>query len=414
MEALHTRDVDVREPSRIPPPVSDEVRAHLLAAALQRGLAALYRSRRLLSGLVLLVAAASVGITLMMPNVYEARARVLAPDASSSLLSSFLGNSTASMARRFLGSGTSVGTYTRPLAILTSRTVNEAVMDSFGLVRVYEFEGAKGAREKTLEELEARTFFGVDEQLEFLTISVRDESPQRAAAMTNLYVRLLNRTNSALSTENARSYRAFIQERYDLANQAVDSLLDAAAAFQRRYGVIDLPAQTQAYYTQMGALRAEQARLQVQLRALRSELGPEAPAVQAAEQALAEATRQYQAALNGAEAALPVARGAVPTVAREYAQLERERIMQTAALEVLGPMYEAARMEEGRQVETVQVLDLAVPPSRKVAPKRSLIVVASVLSAFLLGVAFVLAQASWRRHRGAIVAWMERADARAT
>ncbi len=414
MEATHLRGA---EPAASPADralQSDTDRQRLLRQFAAQMMAALYRGRWFLAGLVGLVGVASVVITLLMPNVYEAQARALTPDASTSMLSSFLGGGASSAARRFLGSGTNVGTYNRPLAILSSRTVSEAVVDSFDLVHVYELEDTKAPRDEAIRELASNTSFGVDEQFEFLTIAVRDESPQRAAAMTNLFVRLLNRTNSALSTENARNYRLFIQQRYDEANLAVDSLLDAAAAFQRRYGVIDLPAQTQAYFSQMGALRAEQARLQIQLQALRSQLGPEASEVQAAEQGLAEATRQYQRALGGSEAALPVARGAVPAVAREYAQLERERVMQKSALEVLAPMYEAARMEEGRQVETVQVLDYATPPHRKVAPARMTLVFTAVLSALLLGLVFVVVREFWVTYREDWRAWTRQVEGKAS
>ena len=154
-----------------------------------------------------------------------------------------------------------------------------------------------------------------------------------------MYVRLLNRRNSELQTQNARSYRAFIETRYLQANAQTDSLLDRVQAFQRRYGVFDLPAQTQSYFASLGALRTQQARLEVEREALRAQLGPDSPELQSADQALAEATRLYEQALAGSEQSLPVARAAVPLVAREYAEIERSRLIQQGTLEAITPMY---------------------------------------------------------------------------
>ena len=81
---------------------------------------------------------------------------------------------------------------------------------------------------------------------------------------------------------------------------------------------------------------------------------------------------------------LPVSQEAIPAVARQYAELERERVMQATIIETLLPLLEQARMEEMRRVETVQVVDAARPPDKKAAPRRSRIVILSTLSAALL------------------------------
>ena len=360
-------------------------------------LGALYRWRRFVIGLPVLAGLVAVVIVLLKPNEYRAAARVLTPSESNSLLSAMLGGNTARTAARFLGSGVGVGDYTRLLAILNSRRIAEAVVDSFNLVQVYDLRDAKHPREETLDELDARTDFEVDNEYEYLRIAVLDRSPQRAAAIANLFVRLLNRTNTALATQNASTYRRFIEVRYRAAETATDSLLDRFKEFQQRYGVYDLPAQTQAYFEQMGQLRQEQARLQVQLEGLRVQFGPESPEVQATERALSEATRQFNRAIQGSEQAFPVPRAGVPSVAREYAQLERERMLQMSAMEVLAPMYAAAQMEENRTTDAVQVLDLATPPAKKAAPARSLIVILVGLSTFLLTVLFALGWELWRR-----------------
>lgn len=357
----------------------------------------LLRHRWQILGFAFASAVLAAGVSLLIPNEYTASARLLMPDQSNSLLTAFLGGQ-RSVAARFLGGG-SASSYTRPLAILTSRSVYEAVRDSFDLVHVYDIKPGPTAQLDALLELQKRATFGVDEGYEYLDVAVKDQDPRRASSMANYFVQLLNRRSTELSSQTATEYRRFVEKRYEQANRSLDSLLDAVRVFQQRHGVIDLEVQAQASFAQIGQMRADQARLQVQLQGLRETYGPEAPEVLATQEALREATRLYQAALNGQDQVFPVARGQVPALVREYAELERERILQKSVLETLTPMVEAARMEEMRQVEAVQVVDRAVPPVRKSEPRRTIIVLVVGLSALLLGVAAVLLRGQYLRHR---------------
>ena len=372
--------------------------------------AALYRGRWFIGLAVVLVALTSAGLSLLLPNEYRATTSMLVPDQSNSMLSSLLGGGGARTAARFLGSGLQANQYSRSLAILTSRQVAEAAIDSFDLVRAYEIDDAENPRAAALEELQRRATFGVDNEYEYLFVSVLDPSPRRAAEMANFFARALVVRSNALATANATSYRIFIEARYRQANRDVDSLLDATKAFQQRYGVIDIGAQTQAYFTQLSALRSEQVRQQIQVEALRQQFGPETPELRAAESALAVASQAYDRARSGGERALPIAPEGMPQVVREYAELERERLLQKSTLEAVAPLYEAARLEEQRRTDPVQVLDAAVAPTRKDSPKRSVLVLVATISALMVSIATVLLWHLWRR-RGRDVLSRLRAEA---
>lgn len=355
----------------------------------------LYRSRTFIIGASVLVALMAAGLTLMLPNQYRSSTRLLVPDQSNSLLSTLLGG-TAGRAARFLGSGMQASAYSRSLALLTSRSVAEAAVDSFQLVRVYETLDEPDPRAAAVEELQERATFGVDNEYEFLFVSVLDPDPRRAAALANFFTRALIERSNTLATANASAYRRFIETRYTQATQDVDSLLDATKDFQRQYGVYDIEAQTQAFYTQLGQLRAEQVRVQAQLEGLRQQFGPESPEVRSAESVLAVATRAYQSLISGQDASLPVGQQQLPELARAYSQLERERLIQKATLEEITPLYEAARLEEQRKIDPIQVVDYAIPAPKKESPRRSLIVVAAFVSALLLSSALALLWHLWR------------------
>jgi capsule polysaccharide export protein KpsE/RkpR len=199
-----------------------------------------------------------------------------------------------------------------------------------------------------------------------------------------------------------------VEQRYAEAQSAVDSLLDATRVFQQRYGVFDLSAQTQGFFTYLAELRANTLQAEIQYEALRERLGEENEQVKTYRDLSRSAARKYADAVGGREALLPVPQNTVPEVVRQYADLERERIIQTRILEIVAPLLEQARFEELRKVEAVQVVDMAFPPALKAAPKRSIIVVMATLSAFLLTVLFVLVYTWWEREGTRILSRLRR------
>ena len=353
--------------------------------------------RRFLAVVTGVAAVGAVVISLLLPNWYQASARLLLPTSSgSSGLASSLLADLPSAASMLLGVG-SAGDFMRYQAILTSRTLMDQAVDSFDLIQVYELEDSERAEEQAAEMLYDNTELGIDLEYEFLAVSVLDRDPERAADLTNFLVRRLNDINAALASKSAGNYRRFVEQRYVEAQVALDSLLAAYQAFQKEHGVFDLPLQTEAFLEQIAEIRAGGMQAQVQYEALRDQLGAGNAQVRSLKNVAEAANRQYQQAMEGSEEVLPVAQDSMPSVVRQYAELELEREVQARILEVIGPMYEQARFDEEREVEAVQVVDYAVPPTLKARPKRLVIVIAATLSGFLLAVIFVLLYTWWQQ-----------------
>ncbi|MBL7086446.1 MAG: hypothetical protein ISS28_05040, partial [Candidatus Cloacimonetes bacterium] len=81
----------------------------------------------------------------------------------------------------------------------------------------------------------------------------------------------------------------------------------------------------------------------------------------------------------------------VPDLQKQYAQLRRKVVYFSKLLEYLGPQYEQARIEEAKDVPTIQVIDKAKRPEWKYKPKRALIVIFTfVFSIFIVALFIVL------------------------
>jgi capsule polysaccharide export protein KpsE/RkpR len=332
---------------------------------------------------------------LLLPNWFKASSRLLLPASSSGGLASALLGDISTAAQSLLGAGG--GDYVRYMAILNSRSVMDDVVQEFDLITVYELEEEEFPVEEARATLSDNVEFVVDQEFDFFSVEVLDKEPQRAADMSNYFVQKLEEINNELSKQTAGNFREYVEGRYGMAEQDRANMLDSLAAFQREYGVLDLEAQTVAFYTQLAEMRADAVQLEIQLASLSTQFGDNNRQVQNLDALVTAANRQYENALDGREAVLPVSREAAPDMVKKYLDLTLERTIQERILELVAPMLEQARFEEERTAQALQIVDAAVAPVEKFKPKRSIICIAATLSAFILAVLFALVMDWWRR-----------------
>ena len=374
--------------------LTDEERRARSASAALLGSQALWRHRLFIASVTAAATVAALIVSLLLPKWYEAEARLLMPDSGGAMGGTIttMVNKLAPGAAALLGGGGG-GDFTRYLAILNSRSTLEAVAERFDLARVYEVEGNEYERLQTLEMLKSLTLFEVDLEYQYLSIRVTDRDPRRAADIANYLVDLLNERNAALSVDQARRYREFVEARYEQSIADIDSAQAAMQRFQEQYGVIELPEMAKAFLETAASQRVESARAEIQYRALLAQYGPDNAQVQQ----LAEVVRAARAAessmMTGQDRLMPVSFDDLPALANRYAQLYRDVLMFGSILEITRPLLEQARFDEERDRTAVQVLDDAVAPERKAKPKRAFVVIGGALTALLLACVLVLAQA---------------------
>ena len=359
----------------------------------------LYARWRFIAGVTFAMALASVVIALLLPRWYAAEARVLQPEGGGLSLLGLVSQASGGLSSLLSSSGE----YTRYLAILTSRSMMEDVIERFDLLRVYDIEDGERAMADAVEELQKNVGFDVSLDYNYLAVRAYDRDPERAAAMANYMVVKLNERNAALSAQSARQTRVLVETRLERAQADLDSVRVELQAFQEQYGVVELEAQTQAYMQSLAALKAESARLEVQYQTLARQYGPDNPQVATAREARNAAEAEVRRVLGGGDALLPVAVRNLPGLARRYAELAQDQIIQQQVIETIYPLYEQALFQEQSDVEAVQV-DEAIPPVQPARPSRRALVLTVTLSALLLTSLFVLARAWLRRHAADLAA----------
>ncbi len=358
----------------------------------------IWQRRWVVVGITGAAAVGAVIISLLLPAWYMAETRLLLPGRmASGLLSALAGGASMPTTASSLLGGIS-GDYQRYLSILDSRTMKESVVGQFDLVVVYDVADSDAPQFRAIEVLSENLAFVVDQEYNHLSVRAFDKDPQRAADIANFVVAELNRRNAALASQNARAYREKVEVRYLAMEAELDSINNAVRDLQAHSGVLDIASQAEAFMTGMVEVRMSLLVTEVEHERLLYLYGEKNSATRSARRALDAVTAQYQAALEGQEAVMPVAQDSLPELARQFVDLETSRLILGQLVAYIRPVLEEARLEELRQIEAVEVIDAAVPPVDKARPARAVICVASTASGFMLSVAYVLLLAWWRKN----------------
>jgi uncharacterized protein involved in exopolysaccharide biosynthesis len=281
------------------------------------------------------------------------------------------------------------------VAMLKSRTVEDAMVDRFHLVELFRVKQKSDAR-KNLENI-VDIDNGAKDGL--IRISVTDRNPQRAAELANGYVEEFKRLSAHLAVTEASQRRLFFEQQLA---QAKDNLADAEENLKKtgqKTGLIQLDSQTRATIELVAELRGEIAAKEVQISAMRSFATGENPELQIAEQQLAglrsQAAKMGAASEDASNALIP--KHGIQEAGVEYIRKLRDVKYFETIFDLLARQYEIAKVDEARQGATVQVVDKAIVPDRRSSPKRTLIVLVAAVLGLFFGVVWAFTREGLRR-----------------
>lgn len=393
---------------------------------MQKNLFILWRKKRFVAKNVVIVAVASVIIAFLLPKWYSSEATILSSGAGRfNILSSISPIPISDFGLSSISED--INTF---IAILNSRSVKEYIVKKFDLINRYD--------EKDLEF--AMVAFEDKMELEVteegtLKISVIDKKPEIAKAIVAELLTKLDSVNQQLGMDKGRFNREFLEQRLN------ETKTDLALAeirlknFQEKTGIIDIVSQISAQYEAYGQIYIQEmqaygqlynqemiaytelytlkAQTEIQLNVSKVTLNPNNPAVKRYEIMLNEQEKQLDLITSSLDKQLlniilglekiegknlineleylptMINFDSFPELGMENARLIRELTIQNTLLELLLPQYETARLEESKNIPTLQVIDEPKVAINKIKPIRSLIVIASVIMAFLLSIVYI-------------------------
>jgi uncharacterized protein involved in exopolysaccharide biosynthesis len=355
-------------------------------------------------------------IAFLLPKHYIATTHLMPPDYGSNLqmalalpaldegsaggggTGSGSGGSIMGLASQFLGLSTSGELY---IGVIQSETIESHIISKFDLMNLYSAHYLQDAR----EQLEKRTEVKSDRRSGIISISVEDKSPQRAAAIAQEYVKQLDQVLASVNTSAAHRERVFIEGRLGEVKQELDASAKEFARFSSQNAAIDVPEQAKAMVGAAAELQAELIAAQSELKGLQQIYTDTNVRVKTLQAHVAELQRQVNK-FGGIDVD-PTQDGALekgelypsirqlPLLGVKYLDLYRRNKVEEAVFEFLTREFEIAKVEEARELPSVQVLDPAMAPDKKSSPHRLLIMAFGLFLGFAVSSIWITSESVW-------------------
>jgi tyrosine-protein kinase Etk/Wzc len=361
------------------------------------GVVVLLKRMKLVLAVTSAAAFIAIVISFVLPKEYEGKAKLLPrQDADMSMSAALLStiSSALSVPSGLTGlSGTPSDLYADML--MNSRSIADAIIDRFNLMAIYD----KDTRADTRIELSDNVGVRTDKKSGIVTITMLDENPKRAADIANAYVEELIKLNNRIANSSANQRQLFFKAQLDESLGALTRAEEDLKGFAERTGAIKIDAQVGAIFSNIAELRAQIVLKEIQLRVMKTYSTSHNRDVKQLVEELDGLKEQLNKLESGKDrygnTIIPMDQ--MPKLGVDYQRKLRELVFQEKVFELLTKQYEAARMDQAKALDCIQVVDFATVPDKKAKPKRAMIIILTTVSGFIIAVCMAL---FWERWEG--------------
>lgn len=324
-----------------------------------------------------------VGIyTLIAPQTYMSYASLMPPEQKSGGgLSSFLQNVGGIID---LGDSQSDAKSKLMQTILGSRSVSEIIYEKLDLQNHVFFKKMK--KQDILNIVP--NLIGVDIEKSGVIIingtattgylpsdKEKKIAAQLSADVANTAIVALNKILIEKSNSSAKSSRIYIEGEIKKYQIQLDSVALALEVFQTKNKVLALEEQTQAIVTSAIEVNSMLNKKKTQLYLAKIQYSPNSPQVTSLESEVEFLEKQSLELQNGdSQDAFAIPLSQVPKLTKEYLELFRNKKVLINVLSYLETQKHQEAIQEEKDTPIVEVLDGAIVPDKRYAPKRANIV----------------------------------------
>jgi uncharacterized protein involved in exopolysaccharide biosynthesis len=281
------------------------------------------------------------------------------------------------------------------LEIIKSRTAAEYVVDKLNLVKFYDAKTEQEAVEKLIAGLNAevtkegiiKLFVDVKTPLFSRFSPITDSVCALSATISNTYVEALDELNREKLVSKAKRTRMYLDEQIKTTKIQLDSTETALMEFQRQNKTVSLPDQVKASIENAAKLKSEIVNNEIQLGLLSNNLREDNDVYVALKSKINELKNQYNKIETG-NSDLLLSFKDMPQIGLKLANLLRESKINNEVYLFLQQQYYREKIQENKDLPTVEILDKAIKPERPRSPRLVFATGIGTVSVFLLMSAF--------------------------
>jgi len=324
------------------------------------------------------------------PTSYNSPATILPPDNENQVgsLGSLLGSQDFS---GLITGGLSSANSQLYMEILKSRSAAEYVVRKHNLIDYYKKDNFYDAAEELTKHLNVeinkegivKLSVEVSTSLIPLIFDDKDTVKEFSAKLSNSYVQALDSINREKLSSKAKKAREYIEAELIKTRTELDSVESALMNFQERNKTVALPEQLSAAIDAAAKLKTEIMKTEMEMGLLKSNLREDSKELMAIRKKLEQLNEQYgQMELGNRDYLLAFKE--VPELGKKLATLIREVKIQNEVYTLLQQEYYKEKIQENRDLPTVEVLDEAIPPLKASSPRVVFSTITGGLFIFLL------------------------------
>ena len=352
------------------------------------------RNRKFIIIFVAVVSVAAVIYSLVTPQIWRSTATFyVIGDQTSSLPFNIEGLS--GLTAGLMGTTNSQNAINAVIA-MNSRQFSEKVIRHFNLIDYYKIttQDSLKAMDSALRMLHTKTMkIGSDPETGLVTVSADTKDKKLSRDIVNYYLQQLDIYNREEKITRGKMNREFLEARVNETRAEIDSLLLALKDFQQRHNAVDIEAQTSSLIKSYSDIIATKMSTDIELELARKNYAENSPIVlelKDRSEALAKQIRQLEAGKEPLKPRYLIDIGSLPDLATQYAQLKMNLEIKSKVYEFLYPQYEAAKLEELKDLPTLDILDTPREAGLRVKPKRAVMCIIAFALAVVVSIIIVL------------------------
>jgi uncharacterized protein involved in exopolysaccharide biosynthesis len=262
--------------------------------------------------------------------------------------------------------------------IIYSRNNLNKIINKFNLLADYKEKSWDDARK-----ILSKKIFAIEDDNNAYTITVRANTPQKSAEITNFIVDELNKTLISLNIEKSRNNRIFLGERLSQIKTDLKLSEDSLRKFEEKNGILEVGSQTKATIETYAKLESELAAKQVESSIMQKLYGTDASNVRNIKvetEVFQEKLNKMKSGKDGSSLLLTLQN--IPSQSTALYRLYRNVEINSKLLEFLIPLHEQAKFDEQKEIPIFQIIDYANPPEKRSYPHRT-------ITSLIIGIGFL-------------------------
>ncbi len=338
--------------------------------------------KRILYGIMLLTMISTAIYSLVMPKTFMSSALILPPEGGNSDIASLIGGlPMGEMLGGMVGlSAGGDGGYF--LAVIQSRVMKERILREFDLRQHYRMKSSK--IEEVLRKIAKNVHAELDFETGFISLIVQDEDPEYACRICEYVLTELEALNLEYKVRRAKETRSFVEGEVRKIRTTLDSLETALVQFQKTQRVLEPTEQARVILTEYSELKAQVELKELELRMARMDYAEDHPEIKRLTAELGTLSTKLHESYETGDSDLFLAISELPSTAIDYLRYQRELEIENQKLLFMLPQLEQAKIEEVNDTEVLQVLDPPRVAEKRIKPKRTIMVLASGVIAFVV------------------------------